>query len=108
MRMVKDREDILNEVNSKDMTLVYFGNESCGVCVDLKPKVEKLLEENFPKLGSMYVDVEKSLKLAAEFQVFTIPALIVYADGKEVIKEARHMSVLELENKIDRYYKMLF
>lgn len=108
MRIVETKEEILSEVKDKTMTMLYFGSDTCGVCVDLKPKVIALLKDKYPNIEPMYVDVQKSLKISAEYDVFTIPVIIVFADGKEVIREARHISVMELDEKINRYYNMLF
>lgn len=108
MRIVNNKEEILKEIQEKTMTMLYFGSDTCGVCTDLKPKVIDLLKEKYPNIDPMYVDIQTSLKISAEYDVFTIPVIIVFADGKEVIREARHISVMELDEKINRYYNMLF
>jgi hypothetical protein len=64
--------------------------------------------ENYPKIKTIYVDVEKSHNTAVYFNIFTIPGIIVYVDGKESIREAKHMSIGDLENRIDRYYNLIF
>ncbi len=93
--------------NTNDMVLVYFGSKTCGVCTDMKPKVEKILKD-YPKIKSIYVDVEKSHKIAVSYNIFTIPAIIVFVEGKETIREARHISIQDINNRISRYYDLLF
>ena len=40
--------------------------------------------------------------------MFTIPAILVYSEGKEILREARFFNFKEIENFLDRYYKMIF
>jgi len=37
-----------------------------------------------------------------------MPALLLYIQEKETIREARNMSIKDIELKIDRYYTMFF
>lgn len=107
MVKMNSTDEIKKQVEDSTMALVYFGTETCGVCVDLKPKVIEMLKA-YPEIKYMEVDAHKSIRVAADHSIFTIPGIIVYAEGKEVIREARHISVGDLENKIKRYYGMLF
>lgn len=101
-------KDIAEEIiNNNQMVLLYFGSNSCSVCNVMKPKVQELLRD-YPKIIGYQVDVEKSLEISAAYSVFTIPAILVYAEGKEIIREARHISMQDLDSKIDRFYNMIF
>lgn len=63
--------------------LVDFWAEWCMPCKMLAPIVEQVAEENPDiKVGKINVDEEK--ELAAEFQIMSIPTLIVFKDGKAV------------------------
>ncbi|WP_313133273.1 thioredoxin family protein [Anaerocolumna sp.] len=99
-------ESIKQSIDSNNMVLIYFGNKTCGVCTDLKPKVEEMLKE-FPKIKSIYVDVDKSNNIAVSYNFFTVPAILVFVEGKITIREAGYISVRDLSNKITRYYKLL-
>lgn len=107
MEIIRTIEEIENEIKSNDMVLLYFGMDSCVVCVDLLPKIEKLLED-YPKIKSFQIKAEEDISLAAKYSVFTAPVIILYVDGKEGIREARLISVPDLDKKISRYYEMLF
>lgn len=73
----------------------------------MKPKVLALLEK-YTGIKSIYVDVDKSQNVAINYNIFTIPGIIVYVDGKESIREARHISIGDIDNRINRYYNLLF
>lgn len=107
MNVINRSEDLKQLISENEMTLVYFGGESCNVCAAMKPKVDELLE-NYPKIKSAQVDVEKSLQISAEYNIFTIPVILLFLEGKEAIREARNISIQAIDDRIDRYYNMLF
>lgn len=107
MDMINSNEVIEGLIKNNEMVLLYFGGDNCGVCTALKPKVQELLK-NYPRIKSAQVDVEQSLKISAYYNIVTIPAILVFIEGKEIIREARHISILELNSKLKRYYNMFF
>jgi thiol-disulfide isomerase/thioredoxin len=107
MDVVNSSEAIKELVGNSEMVLVYFGGNNCNVCNVMKPKVQELLKE-YPKIKSAQVDVEKSVEPSAAYNIFTIPAILIFIEGKEIIREARHISMQDLNSKIDRYYNMFF
>lgn len=107
MEIVDSNEVIKELINKNEMLLVYFGSNTCTVCIAMKPKVEEILKK-YPKIKSVQVKVEDSIKVSANYNVFTVPAIIVFAEGKEIIREARHISIQDIDNKISRYYNLLF
>lgn len=107
MNIFDSSEDIEKLIKENQMALLYFGSESCNVCNALRPKVEEILK-NYPEIKSTYVDSEKSLKLSSAYNIFTIPVILLFIDGKEILREARYISIMDLNNKISRYYEMLF
>lgn len=106
MEIIRTQKEIDSAINKEKLVLLYFGMDSCVVCVDLLPKIEKMLKK-FPKIKSYEIDAAYDRSLSAKHGVFTAPVIVLYIDGKETIREARHISIPELENKIQRYYDML-
>jgi thioredoxin-like negative regulator of GroEL len=93
-------------INENEIILLYFGSKSCNVSRVIKPKLQEMLE-SYPKIINVEVDVEKSLETAAAFDIFTIPAILLFVEGKEALREARHISLGDIDSKIQRYYNML-
>lgn len=105
---ILDSKELIDQIiKNNEMVLVYFGTKACGVCNDIKPKIEKILKD-YPNINKIYVDVEKSHKVAVDYNIFTIPGIILFVEGKETIREARQISIGDIKNRIDRYYNLLF
>lgn len=107
MYIINSIEEINDLINNNEMLLIYFGSDTCGVCNSMMPKVEKMLKR-FKEIKSVKVEPENSLELSAKYNVFTIPVIILFIQGKETIREARIISIENLEQKISRYYKLFY
>ncbi len=107
MNIVKTKEELHKLINDNDMILVYFGSNLCDVCNAMKPKIEKLLLK-YSKVKSVRVEVENSVELSANFNVFTIPVVILFIQGKETIRRARIISIENLEQEVSRYYELFY
>lgn len=101
----------LNELNKKlkeEMaTVLYFSSPSCNVCHVLRPKLMQALEEAYPSIGRYHVDIALTPEIAAEFQIFSAPTIIVFLEGKEFIRKGRAMSVDGLLQEIKRPYELM-
>ena len=100
-------EEMDEFINNNIIAMVYFASDDCSVCGVLLPKIEEMLTK-FPKLKVRKVQVDKFTEAAGQYSIFTLPAILVYIEGKEIIREARFISATMLEGTIDRYYDMLF
>lgn len=107
MNVLDSKEALEELIHENEIVLVYFGGNACNVCNDLKPKVKEILER-YPKAKSAYIDVGKSKNIGISYGFFTIPAILLFVEGKETIREARHISIQDIEAKISRYYDMIF
>jgi thioredoxin 1 len=98
--------DLLKEFGEN--YLLYFSHDACNVCKVLKPKVQEMINNLFPKVGFHYIDINKFPEFAAVSNAFTAPVVLVFFENKEVIRKVRTFSVIELEESIERYYRILF
>ena len=95
-------------VISSDALLLYFSHEGCNVCKVLRPKIEHLLINDYPKLQFKYINTVHEAELSAQFQVFTVPTVLVYFEGKEYFRFSRNIGLSQLEDAIKRPYQLLF
>ena len=74
-----------DEVLKSDIpVLVDFWATWCGPCRMIAPIIDQLSTELAGKIKVGKVDVDDQQELAAEFQIMSIPTLILFKDGKAV------------------------
>ncbi|MDH5412725.1 MAG: thioredoxin family protein [Flavobacteriaceae bacterium] len=88
--------------------VLYISDGTCNVGVNILPKLEKILAENFPQLKIFQVYTSLTPEIAAQLSIFVIPTVLVYFDGKMSIQKSRSFSIEELQHEIDRYYQLLY
>ncbi len=66
------------------VVLVDFYADWCGPCRMMTPVLEKVAKDVKGKAVIGKLDIDKAQKIASEFQVTSIPTLILYKNGKEV------------------------
>ena len=70
------------EVLSSKCALVDFSAAWCGPCNMIGPIVEQLSEEK-SDVEFFNADVDKNPDLAMKYRIQSIPALVLFKDGKE-------------------------
>ena len=102
--LIMNREQLLDNQS----VALYFTSPECSVCKVLKPKVRELINQKFPEMKLYFIDIAENPKTAAEFQVFTVPVILIYFEGREYIRKVRNIGIIELEKEISRPYELLF
>ncbi len=100
-------EELQELIQNQIGVLVYFSTPTCNVCHALKPKIAKEFEENFPKIKQVFIDSSLTPEIPAHFNIFSVPTILVFLDGREFARESRNVSVPVLVGNIQRVYKIL-
>lgn len=81
------KDNFENEVvKSEKVVLLDFFASWCGPCRMVSPIIDEIAEEN-EHIVVGKVDVDAQSELATQFQVYSIPTLVVLKDGK-VLKQS--------------------
>lgn len=88
--------------------VLYFHSDSCSVADSVQPKIKNLIETKYPNLDLIEINTANQQELAASHQVFIVPTILVFFEGKEYFRFARVFSINEIDAKIERVYQLLF
>lgn len=84
MELKISSENFEKEVlNSEKPILVDFFADWCGPCKMMAPIVEELATELDGKVKVGKINVDENSDIAVEYNVMSIPTLIVFKNGKE-------------------------
>ncbi|HDO06518.1 MAG TPA: thioredoxin [Bacteroidetes bacterium] len=101
-------EQLESHVKDRMASMLYFYSNHCAPCLSLRPKVIKMVEEDFPNIKLVFVNSEKHPELPARYNVFSNPTLIVFFDGREYRRVSKYISIPQLAAEIERPYQMIF
>ncbi len=99
---------ITQTLETERSVMLYFGTPSCSVCHALRPKLFRAVEECFPKMLIQSIDTSSEPEAAAAFQVFGIPTVLIFFEGKEYLRKSRYMSVDAIIQTLTRPYALLY
>ncbi len=69
---------------AKGVVLVDFYANWCGPCRMLAPVLEQVVQELDSKASIVKVDIDTEQATAAQYQITSVPTMILFKDGKEM------------------------
>lgn len=89
-------------LKAEQPVLVDFFAVWCGPCQIQAPIIEELAKEYQGKVKVLSLDVDQSPKIAGDYQIFSIPTLVLFKDGKEVERLTGLQQKVVLKEKLDK------
>lgn len=99
---LEETQDLNEEVKKYDKVLVDFFAVWCHPCNMLKPELESLINEN-PEITIIKVDVDKHPKESIKRHIMSVPTLMLFKSGEEMLRETGFMPKDEL---LEFYHKV--
>ena len=95
-------EVFLNEMLMEEgITLVNFSAIWCGPCQMLEPVLDEVAKTTDYKV--IKVDVDQAGDLAVEYEIRSVPTVIVFKNGKLADRLTGFMTKDEIMRKINKY-----
>ena len=103
MNVVKVTKDTFNEevLKAEQPVLIDFNADWCGPCQMLGPILEEVAKvKNEVKFVSVNIDEDEDL--ATQYNVFSIPCLVLLENGNEIKRNVGFMGKEELESFVEK------
>ena len=93
------------EKTAKGVVLVDFFAPWCGPCKMVGPTIDELADEYQDKALLAKVNVDYEAELAQQFQVLSVPTVLLLKDGKEVERSVGFMSKETYKELLNKHIK---
>lgn len=85
---------------SSKKVLVDFNADWCGPCKMLKPVIEEIAESN-KNIKVVSINIDNEDELAEEYDVSSIPCLVLFDKGKEIKRNVGFIPKDDIESFIE-------
>lgn len=89
--------------SGKGVVVVDFFATWCGPCKMLAPVFESLGQEMNGEARFVKVDVDQSLEIAQQFNISTVPTMMIFKDGRPVESLVGFMPKEKIKSKVQSY-----
>ena len=95
--LVNDNNFEQEVLNSSITVLVDFGAYWCQPCARQEPILEKFAQENIGKIKICKIDIEESLITTKNYNIHSVPTLIVFKSGKVVNTKSGLSTLMQIQ-----------
>jgi thioredoxin-like negative regulator of GroEL len=93
---IKTLSNFQNLTKEHAAVIFYLSTPECNVCKVLKPKVIEMLKNDFRQIHFYYIDLNEAKEISGQLSVLSVPTILVYFEGKEMIRVSRIIHLKEL------------
>jgi thioredoxin 1 len=90
-------------VNSEVPVLVDFSAEWCGPCKMLAPILKELKQKIGNSAKIIKIDVDRNQAIAAQYQIQSVPTLMIFQGGELKWRQSGVLQVAQLEAALQPY-----
>ncbi|MEO7802522.1 MAG: thioredoxin [Ginsengibacter sp.] len=84
-------------IKGEKPVLVDFFAEWCGPCKTMAPELKRFAEGHKENIRVLKVDIDKNRLTASEFNIQSVPTLILFKEGKVLWRQSGAMTASQLE-----------
>ena len=93
-------------INNNPISIVYFRGSECGACDAIKEKILDIILD-YNEIKFLEINAIENIELAAQHDIFSLPILLLFINGKEALRVGRYFDILDFKNSINRYYNLI-
>ena len=90
-------------INSNKPVLVDFAAEWCGPCKMMKPILKDLKNQMGDEIMIITVDVDKNQAAAAQYEIRSVPTLMIFKNGQSVWRQSGVLQAGQLQSILQQY-----
>ncbi|MBQ9066366.1 MAG: thioredoxin family protein [Clostridia bacterium] len=87
------------------ITIIQYGSETCAPCRAIRQRITHW-QQSHPDITYQYLPLEDHLEEAAQQGIFTVPTVLVTADGREIARESGYFSLTGILQQIERFQSL--
>ncbi len=101
MKIIKNYNDIKKILN-KELVMVIAKTHTCSSCQTIENTLQSNLA-NYHEIETYGVYVDDIDKFRGEYLIFSVPTVLIFSEGKELLRESRYMNYTKMDRLIGMF-----
>ena len=97
---VNSKSELDALINDSKPVILYFCSETCNVCHSVLPKLISIIEDLPVSFIKVKADIQP--EICGQLLVFTVPTILIFYEGKEILRESRFIDFNNIEKMLNR------
>ncbi len=97
-----ERYEEINDIIQQDFVMLVAKSHSCSAC----ETVYNTLEQNVPNISEIdtyAVYIDDMDKFRGDHVIFSVPTVLIFSNGKELLRESRYIDYHKVSRLISMY-----
>ena len=95
MKTIENYQEF-NEIIKAPLTIIIAKTKTCTVCAPITRKLEEFMVP-YPSIPVYQIYLEDVLEFQGQQLIFTVPTIVVFSEGKEILRESRFIDFDKIE-----------
>lgn len=92
------KQELLNSLVDKPVSMVVFSTPTCGPCRAMKPKIEAIASD----YNVVRINAHEDAELSSDFDINAVPTMIFFKHDKEYSRNLGIMTEEEMKKELDK------
>jgi len=101
MNVIKNYKDIGKVIN-KELVMIVAKTHSCSSCQTIANILETNLQY-FHEIEKYEIYIDDIDRFRGEYLIFSVPTIIIFSKGKELLRESRYFSYTKMDRLIEMF-----
>ena len=101
MKKIETYEEFL-AISKQELAIIIAKTKRCVVCQPIKEKLLSFMED-YPMIPSYEILLEEVELFQGQQLVFTVPTILVFSEGTEILRESRFIDFEKIERLFSNF-----
>lgn len=101
MKIIKKYQDI-DKIINKELVVVIAKTHTCSSCQTIAKMLETNLK-NYYEIEKYSIYIDDFDKFRGEYLIFSVPTVLIFSEGKEILRESRYMNYVKINRLIEMF-----
>ena len=106
MKELENEMELDELCQNSPAVILQFGSETCGPCHAIRNRID-LWNTQHPRVQTRYIPIETQKALAAKWDIFSVPSVIVVIEGKVTVRQSGVFSLDQILSQTERILGLL-